>query len=233
MRRARVMRHCMVRALAICGALLGSAAHAQAPNGFSKARLARIDSAFDRWIADGRIAGIVALVLAGLVVLLFLVGATRDREIVLQPIVRTPLRTRLLKGQETNSRLGSSRTTSRKRRRTHSSRRASSGSPALRRRSRPVMPRSRPRRPPPRRRSPTRAAALIRCIRSTTRSARPRPSSRLSPNRASRTGISSRSTTCSASRSRMMPPVSSRQRAARWWAQSSIHSTTRISRRTF
>ena len=35
--------------------------------------------------------GIVALVLAGLVVLLFLVGATRDREIVLQPIVRSPL----------------------------------------------------------------------------------------------------------------------------------------------
>lgn len=35
--------------------------------------------------------GIVALVLAGLVVILFLVGATRDREIVLQPIVRTPL----------------------------------------------------------------------------------------------------------------------------------------------
>ena len=30
-------------------------------------------------------------VLAGLVVLLFLVGATRDREIVLQPIVRSPL----------------------------------------------------------------------------------------------------------------------------------------------
>ena len=35
--------------------------------------------------------GIVALVLAGLVVVLFLVGATRDREIVLQPIVRSPL----------------------------------------------------------------------------------------------------------------------------------------------
>ena len=35
--------------------------------------------------------GIVVLVLAGLVVLLFLVGATRDREIVLQPIVRSPL----------------------------------------------------------------------------------------------------------------------------------------------
>lgn len=35
--------------------------------------------------------GIVALVLASLVVLLFLVGATRDREIVLQPIVRSPL----------------------------------------------------------------------------------------------------------------------------------------------
>lgn len=35
--------------------------------------------------------GIVALVLAGIVVLLFLVGATRDREIVLQPIVRSPL----------------------------------------------------------------------------------------------------------------------------------------------
>lgn len=45
-------------------ALLGALpARAQAPNGFSKARLARIDSAFDRWIADGRIAGIVALVL--------------------------------------------------------------------------------------------------------------------------------------------------------------------------
>jgi CubicO group peptidase (beta-lactamase class C family) len=55
-------RHAM-RALALCGVLLGTGAQAQAPNGFSKARLARIDSAFDRWIADGRIAGIVALVL--------------------------------------------------------------------------------------------------------------------------------------------------------------------------
>lgn len=35
--------------------------------------------------------GIAALVLAALVVILFLVGATRDREIVLQPITRTPL----------------------------------------------------------------------------------------------------------------------------------------------
>lgn len=35
--------------------------------------------------------GIAALVLAALVVILFLVGATRDREIVLQPIARTPL----------------------------------------------------------------------------------------------------------------------------------------------
>ena len=56
-------RHAM-RALALCGVLLGTGAQAQAPNGFSKARLARIDSAFDRWIADGRIAGIVALVTA-------------------------------------------------------------------------------------------------------------------------------------------------------------------------
>lgn len=35
--------------------------------------------------------GIAALFLAALVVILFLVGATRDREIVLQPIARTPL----------------------------------------------------------------------------------------------------------------------------------------------
>jgi CubicO group peptidase (beta-lactamase class C family) len=52
------------------GALVVGAANgvAQSPgvqvsNGFSRARLARMDSAFDRWIADGRIAGIVALVL--------------------------------------------------------------------------------------------------------------------------------------------------------------------------
>lgn len=44
-----------------------------------------------RVIKQRNMLGIVALVLAGLVVLLFLVGATRDREIVLQPIVRTPL----------------------------------------------------------------------------------------------------------------------------------------------
>jgi conjugal transfer pilus assembly protein TraE len=35
--------------------------------------------------------GLAALILAALVVILFLVGATRDREIVLQPIARTPL----------------------------------------------------------------------------------------------------------------------------------------------
>ena len=35
--------------------------------------------------------GLAALVLAALVVVLFLIGATRDREIVLQPIARTPL----------------------------------------------------------------------------------------------------------------------------------------------
>lgn len=34
---------------------------------------------------------VTALILAGLVVLLFLVGATRDREIVLQPVSRSPL----------------------------------------------------------------------------------------------------------------------------------------------
>lgn len=44
-----------------------------------------------RVIKQRNMLGIVALVLAGLVVLLFLVGATRDREIVLQPIVRSPL----------------------------------------------------------------------------------------------------------------------------------------------
>lgn len=35
--------------------------------------------------------GITAIVLAGLVVILFMVGATRDREVVLQPILRSPL----------------------------------------------------------------------------------------------------------------------------------------------
>lgn len=35
--------------------------------------------------------GITAIVLAGLVVILFMVGATRDREVVLQPILRNPL----------------------------------------------------------------------------------------------------------------------------------------------
>ena len=44
-----------------------------------------------RVIKQRNMLGITALVLAGLVVLLFLVGATRDREIVLQPIARTPL----------------------------------------------------------------------------------------------------------------------------------------------
>lgn len=35
--------------------------------------------------------GIVTLALAALVVILFLVGATRDREVVLQPVLRSPL----------------------------------------------------------------------------------------------------------------------------------------------
>ena len=35
--------------------------------------------------------GIAVLVLLGLVVLLFTLGATRDREVVLQPILRNPL----------------------------------------------------------------------------------------------------------------------------------------------
>ena len=35
--------------------------------------------------------GVAALVLAGLVILLFMVGATKDREVVLQPILRSPM----------------------------------------------------------------------------------------------------------------------------------------------
>ncbi len=48
-------------------------------------------AASQRVIKQRNALGIVALVLAALVVIFFLVGATRDREIVLQPIMRSPL----------------------------------------------------------------------------------------------------------------------------------------------
>jgi conjugal transfer pilus assembly protein TraE len=44
-----------------------------------------------RLLKQRNLLAIAAAVLAGLVVLLFLIGATRDREVVLQPIMRSPL----------------------------------------------------------------------------------------------------------------------------------------------